>query len=411
MQLQLALRNLTRRKSRTILTAITIMLGVMMMLLSIGYNNGIDKQMTDLVTRNLTGDLLVQPQDAKFYDVFKPAKANGPVIPSLADTRSKLGAVEGVEQVAPRNRVGGLMRTSESDVGLIMIGVLADAEAAFNKHLQVIEGESLSASAPQGVLISDTIAKEQKLKVGDTAVWTSSDKNGAMQEKQLTIRGIYEGDAYTSNQLFAGIGLSQQVLGLKADEAQELAVILKENSDTEAAKTAVADAAKSGSLPVQVFTWQEKGGFFSGIVLGNGVSFGVMVGILFVAIIFGLMNSVVMTIKERTGEIGAMMAMGTPGGQILRQLMLEQTWLTGIAALIGIGLSYGLISWLGQVGIPAPAPAIEFAFGGKALYLTISWVHLALTFVTALAVALLATLFSGYSIVRMKPVDALRELS
>jgi putative ABC transport system permease protein len=406
-----ALRNLTRRKSRSVLLAITVAIGVFMMLSAIGYNRGVARQMTDMVVQGFTGDLLVLPDGLKTYDVFKPAKPNSPVIDAIADLQARFRQDPNVLAVSPHNRVGGLLQSSERDQGVILVGVNPSVEPQFNTQITVNTGEPLSASDPHGILVPDKTAQELNLRIGDSVNWVSSSRSGHVHDITLTVRGLFRASPYAGSTIYATLSASQEMLGLNASQAQEVLVILKDRDQLEGTRQRLAAVGAGPGQKVVVHTWQEQAGFFTGLVLGNGVSLGIMVAILFIAILIGLVNAVVMTIKERTGEIGAMMAMGTPPARIVQILLLEQFCLTEGAVLVASAIGYGLITWLGHVGIPAPNTAMQFAFGGERLHPVLSLVHVLMAFLISGGAALIATLLAGISILRLKPVDALRELT
>jgi putative ABC transport system permease protein len=409
--LSLALRNLSRRKSRTILTAVTIVIGILMMAMSIGYNRGVAKQMTDLVTYQFTGDLLVLAGDNPSYDIFKPAKPNAEVLTDIDRLISVLEQDNAVLAAAPRIRFGGLLQTADSDTNLLLYGVDPERESRFNPDFYPKTGQPFAAKSMDGILISDATAEQLGLKIGDTVRFVSPDRQGRIQEAQFTISGIFHSLAYTKGRAYISLEAAQKLLDLSNDEAQEAAVILRDRDTLDASLERLQVHLMSASSHVHIDAWDDRAGFFTGLIIGNGVSLAVMVGILFLAIVFGLMNTVVMMIKERTGEIGAMIAMGTPGSRVLGLLVLEQLVLVGLSSVVGLVISFGLIRWLNRVGIPAPNAAMEYAFAGQSLHPVIAPEHLALALFVALLFALLATLVSGFGIIRMKPIDALRDLT
>lgn len=407
----IALRNVTRRKSRSLLLALTVGVGVLMMLAAIGYNRGVAGQMTEMVVQSFTGDLLLLPTDRVAYDVFKPGKPTSPVIQSTGALQAKLAEDPNVLAVSPHNRLGGLLQAASLDQGAILVGMVPSVEATFNKQMAIRQGEALSDQDPTGILVSEKTATELSLQVGSAVTWVSSDRTGHAQERRLTVRGIYRANPYAGSTIYGTLALTQELLGLTGDQAQEVLVLLRSRgalAETQARLEAVVAAA---APTVAVYPWQAKAGFFTGLVLGNAVSLGGMVGILFVAILIGLVNAVVMIIKERTGEIGALMAMGTSARRILGLLVIEQFCLTEAAVLVASAVGFGLITWLGQIGIPASNAALQFAFGGERLRLILHPAYLLLAFLIVGGVSVLATLLAGLSILRLKPVEALRELT
>src|SRR5256714_12844397 len=79
----------------------------------------------------------------------------------------------------------------------------------------------------------------------------------------------------------------------------------------------------------------------------------ILVGLI---IVLGISNTLTMNVLERTGEIGTLMAMGTPRSAILRLFMLEGALLGVIGGVVGLAIGFGLAELVSYVGIPMPPP-------------------------------------------------------
>jgi ABC-type lipoprotein release transport system permease subunit len=135
--------------------------------------------------------------------------------------------------------------------------------------------------------------------------------------------------------------------------------------------------------------------------------------ILVVVVGFGILNTILMAILERSRELGVILALGLRPAALFRMIYLESMMLAGVGLLIGLGLAVPLLAWLHGVEIP---------FGGDMAKTTEAFaMEPVLTFVlrpgnpigsmlTIIFVAALAALYPAIKASRARPVDALRSL-
>ncbi len=116
----------------------------------------------------------------------------------------------------------------------------------------------------------------------------------------------------------------------------------------------------------------------------------------------------VMATLERVGEIGTMRAIGAERSFVIKLFLIEIVVLGLISGTIGSLAGYGLISWLGQVGIPAPSPEITFLFSGPRLYPTVSTAHIVGGMLVVLLVSLISTLYPARIASRIEPIVAMQ---
>jgi putative ABC transport system permease protein len=125
-----------------------------------------------------------------------------------------------------------------------------------------------------------------------------------------------------------------------------------------------------------------------------------------VIIVLGISNTLTMNVLERTGEIGTLMAMGTPRRQILRLFVLEGLLLGVIGGVVGLAIGYLLAQALSYVGIPMPPPPGRTEGYSAQIIVT---VPIALSgLAVAVCSTILASLYPALKASRLPIVDALR---
>lgn len=123
------------------------------------------------------------------------------------------------------------------------------------------------------------------------------------------------------------------------------------------------------------------------IVLGGIAAISLVVGGI------GIMNIMIVSVTERTREIGIRKAIGARKINILVQFLIESLLITGIGGLLGIGIGCGVIAIIGKIGL---VPAV---YSGE-------WI--CISFFVSLGIGLLFGLFPAYKAASMNPIEALR---
>jgi len=144
------------------------------------------------------------------------------------------------------------------------------------------------------------------------------------------------------------------------------------------------------------FTIQEMGAVLSMIDTTTGTItafISIIAGIALVVAGIGIMNIMLVSVKERTREIGTRKALGAKQASILNQFVVETLLLCGLGGLAGVGLAAGAISLVAKL---SSWPAL------------ISWGVVRLSVILSLTTGLIFGLYPASRAARMDPVEALR---
>jgi putative ABC transport system permease protein len=159
-----------------------------------------------------------------------------------------------------------------------------------------------------------------------------------------------------------------------------------------------------------VETFDEAGRFSFSIIQANETALAVLSGFLFLAAAVGIVNSMLMSVHERTREIGTVRALGMRRSMVVRLFVLEGLALGVVAAAAGIALGASGVLYYAARGIPMDTMTLAWVAGGDHLFPVLTVTNVARA---ALAIAFLSTAAAVYPALtasRLEPREALHHI-
>ena len=400
--IKIAFRNIFRQKRRTVLTALAMIVGFTLSSVFIGWSDGAYSDIISMFTRNRIGH--IQVHRAGYLD--KPSLYD--VIDSYESIGEKIAGVEGVEAWTSRIYSAGLGSVGDKTMGVQIIGVDVGREVnATRFDRKITSGAMFSDAAAREAILGVGLARILKADVGREIVLVTQGTDGAIANDLYTIIGIAEsGDKATDRMAcYLHIDDAQDLLVLDG-RVHEIAVVAKA-LDLVPQITAAIEA-QINDTTLEVSPWQVVAKSFYRAMQADrqGDLIGRMIIMLIVAI--GVLNTVLMSVLERTREYGVLKAMGTKPRQIFGVVVAEVAFIAlgsiVIGALFGAGLNYLLSIY----GISLPQ---EFSYGGivfQTMYAAVTVRSLAIPAVTVLVSAIFVSLFPALRAARIAPASAMR---
>lgn len=420
--LKIALRNLARFHRRTLLTSSLITLGVVAVLLFIATAGSFKAMMIGQFTDAVLGHIEVHRKG------YVASIDNLPL--NLNITPTMVGKIEqvldkegGIEAYSERVKLGAMFSNFMETTSVRVNGIDPDKETATTPLMpgRIVEGsKERPLLKPGEILIPTLLARGMKVKVGDTVVLVATNRDGSVNAKTFTVRGIMEAVSGPSGKdSYIRIEDARNLLRMTQPEVSEIAIRLKDPSQLDATyarlsqdipalfgQGAKPDPAKKAAGPggggLEVHTWAALSPFSN---IANMIDLlTLFIKIMLVSIVLiSILNVMVMAVYERIREIGTIAAIGTPPRRIL-SLFLTEGLLLGVGgAALGTVISlvavYALNIW-----------KIHFNFGmqqGLVLSPAIGARDVGIIAGVVVLMALLASLQPAWKASRMDPVRAL----
>lgn len=343
--------------------------------------------------------------------VFKPGYLKSgladPFAYLLPDDASQKTLIESVPQVrslAPRLAFNGLISHGESTISFIGEGVDAEREQALSRSLTIVEGESLSPQDPKGIIVGQGLAANLGVKPGNTIVLLVNTPSGGVNAVEGRVRGLFATitKAYDDSALRVPIAMARQLLRVSGSHTYVLLLDKTEHTDEAIAKLRELFRDK----PLEFVPWTQMADFYNKTADLFSRQVSVVRLIIALIIMLSISNSLMMSVMERTRDIGTMMALGTKRASVLGLFVAEGALLGVFGGLIGLAVGWLAAMAISAIGIPMPAPP-GAAFGYTA-EIMVTWPMALQGFALAILTTLVASLYPAWKASRMEIVNALR---
>jgi putative ABC transport system permease protein len=311
-----------------------------------------------------------------------------------------------------RLMVGALLSSGDVSTEGLLIGIDPAARESVYPALELREGRFFEPGE-KGILLNRGVARKLGVGVGDSVVALGTTADGRLSGVKLVVTGVWmvRGlEAYEWGSCFASLSAVQELL----DTGDAAGVIVFRQSDGELPSAPVAAsvtaALERSGIRARAYTWEEMGGPFIGGMIVTRFVGGILHLVLGIIAAFGVLNTALMSVFERTREVGTMRAIGSRRSRVVALFLLEGLFLGVVGAIGGALLGALLVQWFAVHGIPAFSEAQRYSYGGDFLFTTLSWRPLVSVPALMVAVSVLASLGPALMAARKRPADALRHV-
>ena len=400
-RLSLALRNLLRHRARTSATLAAISIGVASLILVGGFVKDIYVQLGEATIHSQTGHLQLASHG------FWTTRTRAPETHSIKnpdEIKTQLSRLPGVEQVVARINFAGLLNNGKRDLGVIGDGIEADGEAKIGSFMRYIEGRPLTNGDTDGMVVGQGVARALNLKVGDHATLLLNLSEGAVNTLEFKLVGIFQSFSkeFDARAVRIPLAATQELLDTHA--AHLLVMTLSDSNSTDImAQTLRNHLAGQG---LDIMTWKELSDFYDKTVKLYEAQFGVLRLIIFFMVLLSVVNSINMTLFERTREFGTLLALGDEPIRVFYLIITESALLGFFGAILGIAI--GCIgAWvITEIGISMPPPPNSNV--GYTALIRLDLVTILTAGVIGFSAAFLAALFPARRAAKLDIVEALR---
>ncbi len=412
--LALSWKNVWRNPVRSGVVVTSVVLGIWAAVFTSAFMNGITQQLIQVQLANVVSHL--QIHDARFLEERLPIYTIHGADSIVARLRRKPFA----EAVAARTVVDGLMSSATGNFGVTVKGVQPEQEKAVSDlHTFLREGDYFESDTRNAVIIGTKLAQRLNIGLPARVVINFQDMEGHLTAGAFRVTGIFHSPdaSVNENQVFVrAADLERLLLGENA--IHEIAVITTDfrqadaYADTIRNEAAILASDGADSLRWTVQSWGDLSPALRYSDSATDTVLYVFMAIIVAALTFGIVNTMLMAVLERTQELGMLRAVGLSKGRTFSMIVLETLFLTLLGTPVGMLLAWLSISWFQRTGIDLGAFAQGFEMYGISTVIypvSTPGYFVGVACIVAVA-ALVAAVFPSLRAVRLKPVEAIRNL-
>lgn len=399
----MAWRNIWRNKMRSVVIILSIAIGLFAGIAVLALYKGMMKSRVRTVIDAEVGHL--QIHDTSFKKDYEPQF----VISNGVDLLKNISSMPEVKLAAPRSITNGMLATATGSSGVQINGVIPALEyEASQLKKKIIEGNEFNPAKKNEVMIGKKLANKMKLKVGSKLVLTFTDTSGNIVSGAFRVAAVYQSDnaPLDERNVYVTMNDMNVLLGI-SNAFHELVVLLKNDEDIKTVQQKLKQ-----KFPVyQIETWREISPETDLLVKTTDQYSYIIMVIIMLALAFGIINTMLMAILERTREIGMMMALGTNKIRIFSLVLMETIFLTLAGTPVGILIGWLTASYYNKHGLNLSGMGREMmsSFGFNPLiYPEFPADKLMGVLLIVVITAIVSCLFPAMKALKLQPVEALR---
>jgi putative ABC transport system permease protein len=404
MLFKIAWKNIWRNKTRSLVVIASVIIGLWAALFMTAFSWGLYQGHIDDSIENYLSHLQVHHPR---YTAEKTPEYSIPQGPMVLDFLKKDARV-----IATTGRVlsNGMISSTTSVSGVVICGVQANEEFKVSTVAQhILEGNALNTQKKHQLFIGSKLAQKLKVKVKGKVVLTFQSLQGEITAGSFRVCGIFktQNSVFDETHVFMNKSELADMLGT-GESIHEIAVLLQNEAESDA----VSNSLKQKFPNILSQTWKELSPELRLIIESFNEYMLIFIGIILLALMFGIVNTMLMAVLERQREIGMLMAIGMNKVRIFFMIVTETLMLVCIGTPFGILITHVSVKYFGEHGIDISAFSEGLAAWGfrNRVYTYLDQSYYLPVVILTTACALLSSLYPAYRALKFKPAEAIRKI-
>ena len=401
MLLTIAWRNVWRSTGRSLVVIGSIIIGIWALSFMLGFMNGF---MISYINGAIEHEVShIQLHEPRFKDDYNIRY----VIPDGLKVADEIENIPGVQAVAPRSLTNGMISSARKASGVRLYGIIPSREQQVTHHDSlIVEGGYFAEELRNPIVIGKELAEDLRVGIHSKVVVTYQDTANNLVAGAFRITGLLETTSPAINKSAAYVRMED--LNRIADignGVHEIAVFL----DTPENEQVVMQTLQEHYPDVQVESWRSIAPELELFLTMTDSFLWVLIGIIMVALAFGIINTMLMAVLERYRELGMLMAIGMNKGRIYLMIVFETMFLSLVGGPLGILLSLLTMHWLGLEGIDLSAWSEglrEFGYSSILYPYVAPYTYLYVA-IGVIITAFLGALYPAWKAIQLNPTEAL----
>ncbi|MDN5214250.1 FtsX-like permease family protein [Fulvivirgaceae bacterium BMA12] len=400
----IAWRNVWRQKVRSLVIIGAMVVGLWGLIFAIGFMSGfMDSYLSNALKYEYSHIQVHHPdfkQDQEIkYNIKQGIKKVAEIV---TDTN--------VKAATHRTIVNAMIGSAKASSGVKVLGVDSLLEKEVTSFDQLItDGTYFKSVKRNPLLIGEKLAEKLKVKLRSKIVLTFQNLEGEIVSEAFRVAGIFNAKSPILNETVVMVNFRDinKNLGDK-NLVSEIAVYLNDVDKIEESQEAI-----SSILPdYRVEKWDKLAPELSLIVQQSKTNVFILVTIFMTALIFGIINTMLMAVLERIKELGMLMAIGMNRIKVFTMIIIETIFLGLVACPVGLFLGHLTISYFNGNGFDLSdySQGLEKFGYETVIYPIISGNHYFMLSMGIFITTIVASIYPALKAIKLKPAEALRKI-
>ncbi len=402
MIVQLAWKNIWRNKKRSLILVLATCFGVWGGIFTSGFSVGMwEGTIESAIDRELSHIQIHHPK-------FRDEKLVSQFIPDIDNVRKNLLNEDLISAYSERIIVEGIISSPVSTRGVKIFGIEPSQEKKVTSiYRKVIDGSYFTEDKENQIVIGSKLAEQLKVKLNSKVVLFFQSIDNNLVASAFRVAGIFktESSIYDASVVFVSREELQSLLGAK-DIVHEVAIRVRDVNMIDVVKNRL----RANITNVLVEDWKEIAPEYA---LTRGILYvelNIFMGVILFALLFGISNTMMMSVFERIREFGMLMAIGMKRSKLFGLIISESVMLLFTGGAIGAFLGWITVLVLSKTGVDLSMvteglsaysiPVVLYPKVPLHMYISL--------FLMLLATAIIASISPAVKAIRLKPVEAMR---
>lgn len=399
--------NIWRNPLRSMVVIVSIILGVWAGLFVMAFSKGMNDQRTRSMIRTSISHIQVHHPD-----FLKAKKVGSHLGEEGSKLREMLDTLEGVKAYTLRTSVNGMASSAKGGGGVSIKGIEPEHESRVtNVQEQIVKGHYFDSSRfEKPVVVGKELLEKLELELHSKLVLRSQGIHGDMVAGAFRIVGVFEtmSSGFDETHVFVPRAELRRSMDTEDPIIHEAALFLEDPDQLDRVLKRI-----QGAFPsLEVRSWKEVApelGYADELM--NQMMY-IFIGIIMLALAFGIVNTMLMAVLERKRELGMLMAIGMNRLRVFSMILLETLYLSLLSGPLGILFGYLSIEYFKKVGIDLSmvSEGLRSLAVGSVVYPDLEeafyWNVAGIVVLTAF----IASLYPARKALKLKPAEAVRAI-
>ncbi|MBK8417413.1 ABC transporter permease [Candidatus Villigracilis saccharophilus] len=398
--LKMAFRDLGRNRRRSFFSALAVGAGLALLILMASVIEGEMGSAIESAIQLQSGHIQIR---AATYDENKSSLKWQDLVADPDQIAGQIAALDQVKTATPRLYASGFLSSGTQSASARITGIDPLSAASDPYRKGVISGEYLSPDDREAILIGKPMAEKLSLSVGDRVGLSLNTADGDVQDQTFIVKGIYTTNTYGFDSATVFLPLAKaQAITRTENHASTIFVLLNDTALTDS----VVSALNVSNLEIK--TWRDLNALFVEYETMAESYIGIFYMIILAISASVIINTLIMSVYERTREIGILSAIGMRGNRIMMLFLAESSMLAIGGVLMGLVIGVLGTLYFNRNGFYIGNMGLSGIMITDTIYAKLTMDNLINLTIMTFVVTILSGLYPAVMASRMQPVAALR---